>query len=320
MQLLTYLIPAKKWFSLLLFLAFLIGSCISSHAKEIEPGSPEENLKEQVEKLNLQFAKALEKGDVPAMLKYYAADALIMPEYHTTLFNSKDIAGYYKRWLATTKDNRYQRTIYSVKVVDGYLLESGTFTHDFTQEGKQPFHYSGKYIHVWRIGKKQSLTLVSEIWGSATWFDRASMPLSSEAGTPVQITPVKPVDKLLADSIIHNNAQVARLVKERNGPAFSAFYTDDAIYMPYYTPMVIGKDSIHSYYVKHEDPAVTIDDVQINMSRMLPAGDYILVNGFYNVKWRAGENSGLVTGKSINIWKREKDGKLRLYWQMTNHD
>ncbi|MGN6421517.1 MAG: YybH family protein [Pseudobacter sp.] len=289
-------------------------------AKDKKQASVIDDYQKKVEHLNLQFARALEKEDVQAIIQYYAADATSMPEYHSTLYNVTAIASYYKRWLSATKDNRYQRSIYSIKIIDGYLLESGTFTHDFTQTGHQPFHYSGKYIHVWRIDKKQALTLVSEIWGSASWFDRSSMPLSSDTAAPVQIIPVKPAEKLLADSIIDNNAEVARLVKERNGPAFSAFYTDDAIYMPYYTPMVIGKDSIHSYYVKHEDPAVTIDDVQINISRILPAGDFTLVNGFYNVKWRAGGNSGLVTGKSINIWKREKDGKLRLYWQMTNHD
>jgi len=274
---------------------------------------------ERIEVLNQQFATALEKGDVPAMMRYYTADAVSMPEHHPTLFNRAAITQYHQQWLKATSGNRYKRTIYDIKVADGYLLESGTFTHDFTQPGQQPFRYSGKYVHIWRIGKKQELTLVSEIWGAATGFDNAALPQLPRS-PHLQITPIKPADSALARIINNNNAAIAQLVKDRNGAAFSDYYTDDAIYMPYYMPMVIGKDSIHQYYVVHEDPNVGIDTVQINMSRMQPAGDYVLVNGFYRVIWRAGGNSGLVTGKSINAWKKEPDGKLRLYWQMTNHD
>lgn len=310
--------PGKLFF--ILFQLLFIGVIVSAHPNDVKDGPFMDSLQKQVEKLNLQFAGAFEKGDVPAMTRYYAKDAVSMPEHHQALYKPGAIAGYYKRWLAATTNNRYQRTIYSIKLAEGYLLEAGTFIHDFTQTGQQPFRYVGKYMHVWRIGKKQELTLVSEIWGAASGFDRASLPLSAEAGPLVQLSPVKPAYKHLADSVNNCNAKVAQLVKERNGPAFSAYYTDDAIYMPYYMPMVIGKDSIHQYYVAHEDPAVAIDSVKINMSRILPAGDYVLVNGFYHVDWRAGEHSGRVTGKSINVWKREQGGKLRLFWQMTNHD
>lgn len=316
MRLLKTLIPQKISSVLMLFFVQFTGLFTSVFANDPRIGS----LQQQVENLNNQFARALEKGDVPAMVQYYAADAVSMPEYHHTLYSPAAIEDYYKHWLEATRDNRYQRSIYSVKIAGDFLLEAGTFTHDFTQTGNSPFRYAGKYIHVWRIGKRDKLTLVSEIWGSATWFDRASMPLSSGTGPVVQVSPVMPEDSVLAGNIKKYNMQIAGLVKERNGAAFSAYYTDDAIYMPYYTPMVIGKDSIHSYYVKHEDPAVGIDSVQINMSRMLVAGDFVLVNGFYHVNWRAGGNSGLVTGKSINVWRREKNGKLRLHWQMTNHD
>lgn len=278
-----------------------------------------DSLQEQIETLNRQFATALEKGDVPAMMRYYATDAVSMPEHHPTLFNRAAITQYYQQWQKATSSNRYQRTIYAIKAADGYLLETGTYTHDFTQPGKQPFRYSGKYVHIWRIGKKQKLTLVSEIWGAAAGFEHAALP-QLPPPTPLQIAPIKPADSPLARIINNNNAAIAQLVKDRNGAAFSEYYTDDAIYMPYYMPMVIGKDSIHQYYVVHEDPNVGIDTVQIKISRILPAGDYVLVNGYYRVNWRAGGNSGLVTGKSINIWRKEPDGKFRLYWQMTNHD
>lgn len=298
---------ASKW----LFPALLI--CFLSPARAA-------GFRESIETLNRQFATALEKGDVPAMMRYYAADAVSMPEHHPTLFNRTSITEYYQQWLKATSGNKYQRTIYAIKPTDGYLLESGTYIHDFTQPGQQSFRYSGKYVHIWRIGKKQELTLVSEIWGASAGFDHAALPRLTSPIPPLEITPVKRADSSLARSINNNNLAIAQLVKDRNGAAFSEYYTDDAIYMPYYMPMVIGKDSIHQYYVIHEDPNVGIDTVQIRISRMLPAGGYVLVNGFYRVNWRAGGNSGLVTGKSINIWRKEPDGKFRLYWQMTNHD
>lgn len=278
-----------------------------------------DTLRQEIESLNLQFAKALEKGDVSAMMRYYAADAVTMPEFHASLLKPEAIAGYYKRWLAATKNNRYQRKIHTIEKLEGYVIETGIFIHAFTQTGHQPFHYEGKYVHIWRIGEKQKLKLAGEIWGATGGLDRASIPLSSDTGS-VALMPVKTGENPVTDSIHHYNTQIAGLVKTRNGSAFSEFYTNDAIYMPYYSPMIMGKDSIHAYYVKHEDPAVAIDAVQINMSRILLAGNFAVVNGFYHVNWRAGEYSGRVTGKSINIWKRDERGKFRLYWQMTNHD
>lgn len=295
-----------------LFLALLIGFLSPAQAADF---------RERIEILNHQFANALEKGDVSAMMRYYAADAVSMPEHHPTLFNRAAISKYYQQWLRATNSNKYQRTIYAIKEADGYLLESGTYTHVFAQAGKQSFQYTGKYIHIWRISPQKELTLLSEIWGAASGFDHASLPqLPPDTNNHFRIFPVKPADSVLARIIKTNNSGIAQLVKERNGAAFSDYYTEDAVYMPYYMPMVIGKDSIHRYYMEHEDPNVGIDTVQINISRMLPAGDYVLVNGFYHVNWRAGGNSGLVTGKSINIWRKERDGRFRLYWQMTNHD
>ena len=124
-------------------------------------------------------------------------------------------------------------------------MESGTYTHNFTQPGQQPYRYSGKYVHIWRIGKKQELTLVSEIWGASAGFDHAALPRLTSPISPLQITPVKRTDSSLAKSINNNNLAIAQLVKDRNGAAFSEHYTDDAIYNPYYIPKVIGKDSIH---------------------------------------------------------------------------
>ena len=72
----------SKWLFLALFIYFL------SPARAAD-------FRESIETLNQQFATALEKGDVPAMMRYYAADAISMPEHHPTLFNRISITQYF---------------------------------------------------------------------------------------------------------------------------------------------------------------------------------------------------------------------------------
>ena len=45
-----------------------------------------------------------------------------------------------------------------------------------------------------------------------------------------------------------------------------------------------------------------------------------LEEGRYRVAWRAGGDSGVVEGKSLNLWKRGEDGEWRLFRQAVNHD
>ena len=273
----------------------------------------------QIITLNKQFAAALRAADLQKITSLYAADAVAMPEYHTRV-SGNNIREYFRQWLAGTSGNELIKTPFKLISSGNYVLETGNFTFGFNRKNNTPFSYKGKYIQVWRKDGSGKMKIVSQIWGSSTWFDKKELPeikgIKESSAVPEESPATGDVYKSLHDK----NRQIANLVKQRAGQLFAPYYTADAIYMPYYSPMIIGRDSINNYYIKHEDPNVGIDSVAIHIARLLEAGKFYITDGVYSVDWRSGQSNGRVNGKSINIWRKEQDGQVLLHWQMTTHD
>jgi ketosteroid isomerase-like protein len=303
--------PMKNRRLMLLTLLILLNSTVraqnTAHYKKI------------LTTVNAKLTQAVIKKDINTLLAGYDANAVCMPEYHNTLFGKEDIRKYYSKWLDSATVSRFQKEIHEIKQVKNFLLTSGTFNEEFTKTGRAPFVYKGKYIQVWKIGKGEGLSLISEIWGAVDNIDRASLPLSQFIMPDTANFPRPAVTPALI-AVTARNKHLASLIVKRDGASMADFYARDAIYMPYYMPMLTGFNTIKDYYVQHEDPKVGIDKVSINASGIIDLGAYVLVNGYYDVNWSAGEANGTVTGKSINIWKREPGGRLLLYRQMVCHD
>jgi ketosteroid isomerase-like protein len=269
--------------------------------------------------INAKLTQAIIKKDISTLMTGYDANAVCMPEYHNTLFGKQAIRKYYSKWLDSATVSSFQKEIHEIKRMKNMLVTSGTFNESFIKAGQAPFVYKGKYMQVWKIEKNERVSLVSEIWGAVDNIDRSHLPLSQSV-TPDTANFPHPTITPALEAVSTRNKHLADLILKRDGGPMADFYTKDAIYMPYYSPMLIGYKDIKDYYIKHEDPNVGIDKVLINASGIIDLGTYILVNGYYDVNWRAGGDSGIVTGKSINVWKREPEGKLLLYRQMVCHD
>jgi len=249
--------------------------------------------------INKKIAAAYRHHDTVALLRIYADEAVSMPEYHLTLFGKKAIGNYLLKWMDSARVNSYSRRMHDITKVGNYLLETGTFSNKFSL-GKKAIDYDGKYLNIWQMKPGGGLQLISEITGTVL----LPRPMADQTRTAIQSM----------------NDKVAELVVRRRGQDFAKYYTEDAIYMPYYMPMLIGKAAIDAYYRAHEDPKEGIDAVHIGATRIIDIGDYVLVDGYYKVDWRGGNAHGTVTGKNINVWKRDRDGNLLLFRQMTVHD
>ena len=281
---------------------------------------PTDKLKTRLQSINIELADAFLKKNIEVISKYYNREAVCMPEYHRTLTGKNDILQYFQQWFKATVSNNYKRTIYEVQLLNGYLLETGTFKNDFTKTDSDLFVYEGKYVRIWKVEEKETLTILSEIWGASDYLDRTKLP-SLGNGKRDGITEYD-ADKRIIEEVKERNRIITELVKNRRGEEHATFFTKDAVYMPYYLPMLIGLDNIKSYFIEHEKPGdINIDSLQINASNIIDMGNFVLEHGYYGVRWRSNDNNtGIVTGKSINLWKRDDKGTLMLYRQMVNHD
>jgi ketosteroid isomerase-like protein len=273
---------------------------------------------QQVRVINKQIAAAYLHHDTTALLRIYANDAVSMPEYHLTLFGKKAIAQYLQGWMDSARVDSYSRQTYDITKAGGYLVETGTFSNKFSLQ-KKAVDYEGKYLNIWKIKHDGSLQLISEITGATKNIERSDLPLSTLQIPDTSIL-TKPAVNATTLAIQSLDDQVAALVVQRRGKDFAKYYTDNAIYMPYFMPMQIGKTAIDAYYREHEDPNTGIDAVHIGSTRIIDTGNYVLVDAYYKVDWRGGSAHGTVTGKNISVWKRDPDGLLLLFRQMAVHD
>ena len=67
-----------------------------------------------VEKANRQISNAYLHRDAPGLLRVFADKAVLMPEYHTTLFGKKAIESYLQLWLDSATVKSYTRKTHDI--------------------------------------------------------------------------------------------------------------------------------------------------------------------------------------------------------------
>ena len=267
--------------------------------------------------LGSRFGQALVRRDLSGVMTIYAPDAVRMPEFHLACRGKEAVGRYWREWMDSANLVNYREDIDEIIGLKNWVVERGTFLA-ILAKGKG-YNYQGKYLRVWRILSSEKLELVSEITGSSGFVDRSDLPLSALTATPLTDIPSVPASPVLTE-VTQLSARVAELVKKGDGPAFAPFYTEDAVYMPYYMPPLLGKAAINEYYIGHESPNAGIDSVSIGITRLIDLGGLILTDGLYAVHGSVKSGGWLVTGKILSIWKRNEQGKLLEYRQMTVHD
>jgi len=259
-------------------------------------------------------------GEDPAALQAaYGDDAMLMPEHSLARRGRDAIGDYYRQWFAAVDVASYRRTPREVLAYGDYAIEIGHYRQAFRRGDAGSYDYAGKYMTLWDLRGAEPM-IVSELWGADAPFERAKLPEVAAAVSPTSGAFAN--DAALSAEITQRNALIGTLVTERRGGEHAELFFPDAIYLTYYTPMLVGMDEILPYFIEHEKPGtVSIDSLDLRSGHLHTlAPDTVLEEGFYRVGWRAGNDAGVVEGKSLNLWKRDGDGEFKLYRQAVNHD
>ena len=294
-------------------LGLLSWMSLDVHAKDVD-------WQARIAARNAAWTSAAATGDTASLLDRYADDATVMPEHARVRRGRAAVSDFYRQWWAQARPARWERTTESIDDAGLHLIELGRYAQTLAREGRPAFEYTGKYLVVWRKSE-DGLRAVAELWGANAPFERDQLPEIAASGT--MPSPVSNASDEAVRALAERNALIATLVRERRGADHALLFRDDAAYLTYYTPPLRGIAPIRAYFVEHERPGpVSIDSIELRSDgvRTLDSGDLQLEEGSYRVGWRAGGDSGVVEGKSLNIWRRGKDGVWMLYRQAVNHD
>ena len=118
-------------------------------------------------------------------------------------------------------------------------------------------------------------------------------------------------------AIENGNLKFGEAVRQGNGAAIAALYTDDATLMPPNSEMINGKSGIEAFWKGGLE--MGIRDAVLTTVEVLGMGDLACEIGQYKLKIQPGGQAALEdNGKYIVIWKRQADGSWKLHVDIWN--
>lgn len=283
--------------------SFLVVAILIITSADAQHLTPQSNEFKKLDSVNGVISALHQSKNITALRNFYRDDVILMPEYHETLYTRSEAFNYYSQWFNATHTTTFNKIIIDLFAADDYLIETGKFLKQYTLHDT-PFTYNGKYLNVWQKDNSGQLKIVSEIWGSDTNVSRGVFSFINK------IKPLpskKPANSATLQEIASRNNRIAQLVAAREGEKHAQeFFTKDAIYLTYDSPMFIGFDAILAYFSEHEKPGdVTVNNISLNTGRLIDLAQTIIEYAYYNidVSWNGG--GGLFAGKSINVWQRQ---------------
>lgn len=120
------------------------------------------------------------------------------------------------------------------------------------------------------------------------------------------------------------NDRMVEAVINQNMSAVMDFYTDDAISLPSYKPMLQGKEAIREQNEKDMKEGSKLTDMKLNTEKVFGRGDMVYEIGTYDVTFTSPESSSSEPmndkGKYLTVWQKVNgQWKVKAEIWNTNH-
>jgi len=101
---------------------------------------------------------------------------------------------------------------------------------------------------------------------------------------------------------------------------WAQFYADDGILFPNHRPFLDGRKAIDTHFEMHVKEIPVFEKLDIRNDRIDNLGEYVIEYASHIAVWRGGDYSGVGLGKDLRIWRREKDGSLKIFRHIGMYD
>ena len=253
---------------------------------------------------------------------YYADNIRLMPEFQKTIMGKSNVLVYHKSFA-----NRFDIQAFSVdepEVNDlgPMVAEIGLFALRMTHKstGKE-YELKGKYVNIWKKVANGTLSLITQAW---------NYNHSLEIGNQLKFKEVPEVDVALQAHVPINSpisfelAALSRLmeviVSQHDNNVWAQFYTDDGMFCYTGHPIVKGKKELDAFLIDHCKGLPIFEKLDIRTDRIDHLGTYVIEYASHTAIVRNGDWSGVGMGKDLRIWRREKDGSLKIFRHIGMYD
>ena len=303
-------------YSCLIIACFIINNVQAQSATK-----PDEKTSAFLKFFQSDYSKGKLDGKFENMQHYYADDIRLMTEFQKTVIGKDNVLHYHKAFAARFEVKSYTREQLEILDLGQRVAEFGFFTlNTIVKSTSKELQLKGKYITIWKR-ENGKLSLVTEGWNYNHQVDN---------GDQLRFTDVPVVDiALQAHSPINTNisfelAALNRLaeatISEHDAKIRARFYADDAIVFTQGHSIQKGRKAIDEYYEQHVKEMPVFEKLDIRNDRIDEAGEYVIEYASHIAIIRSGDFSGVFTGKDLAIWRREKNGSLKIFRHIGMYD
>jgi ketosteroid isomerase-like protein len=268
------------------------------------------------------YARAVLGGRPEGLLRYYADDVRLMPEFQKTVMGSPHAASYHRAFAARFAVGSYSRRQTEVLDLGPRVVEHGVFTMRLRVHGTGEEHeLTGKYQDVWARRPRGRLSLITQAWNYGHPTDLGpQLRFAAVPSVDVALRPHVPVDDAISFELAALNRLAEVTIAQHDARIWAQFYADDAVLMYSRHPAYAGRKAIDGFLAAHAQELPVFEALDIRTDRIDDLGRYVIEYASHIASFRVGAQSGVNTGKNTVIWRREPGGALRVYRGMAMYD
>lgn len=252
----------------------------------------------------------------PEMVHAYCAENIrLMPEFQKTVMGKNNAMTYYKAFSDRFEIQEYSRDELEIIDLGSRVVEFGMFSMKMKlrSTGKEN-ELKGKYENIWEKAADGKLSLITEAWNYNHEVLITEHLIFEEVPTVnIALQAHLPVNSSISFELAAYNRLQEVVVTQHDAKMWSQFYTDD--YMLFYSnaPIYKGRKEIDAFLEEHVKHLPVFEKLDIRNDHIDALGDYVIEYASHIAIIRNGDWSGVSTGKNTRIWRREKDGSLKIF-------
>ncbi|QIP14540.1 nuclear transport factor 2 family protein [Spirosoma aureum] len=268
------------------------------------------------------FSRSMLEKNPSLIQAYYAETIRLMPEYQKTIMGKRNALLYHNSFATRFAVQEFRMNELEVNDLGSMVAEIGLFTLKMNEKrtGKA-FDLKGKYVNIWEKAANGTILLMTDAWNY-------NHPLEIDDQLTFKEIPVvdvavqahMPITNNISFELAALNRLMEATVSQHDHRIWSQFYAEDGMFCYTGHPIYKGKKELDAFLVEHCKGLPIFEKLDIRNDRIDHLGTYVIEYASHIATVRNGDWSGVGVGKDLRIWRREKDGSLKLFRHIGMYD
>jgi ketosteroid isomerase-like protein len=308
---------ARLTFALIISIAFNLAIL---HAQPAT--TPDEKTVAFLKRFRSDFIKTMLDKNRSNIQGYYAGNMRLMPEFQKTIIGKGHALKYFEAFANRFDVREYNRDEIEILDLGSQVVEHGMFSMNMVLKSTNKEHeLKGKYQDIWEKQPDGKLLLITQGWNynHQVPFSEA-LRFAEVPSVNIALEPHLPVNSNISFELAALCRLMESAISQHDNKIWAQFYTDDGMFIYSFNPIYKGRKALDAFLEKHVNEMPIFEKLDIRNDRIDNLGVFVIEYASHVAIWRNGASSGVNTGKDVRIWRREKEGSLKILRSMAMYD